>query len=63
MSKLFEKKNEEVIIEVVEDFEKIVEIDTESTETPNGNLDARRRLENILEEKRLRDELNDFVDY
>ncbi|WP_131781037.1 PA3496 family putative envelope integrity protein [Legionella gresilensis] len=26
-------------------------------------LDARRRLEQALEEKRLRDELNDFVDY
>lgn len=26
-------------------------------------LDARRRLEKMLEEKRLRDELDDFVDY
>ncbi len=26
-------------------------------------LDARRRLENMLEEKRLRDELDDFIDY
>lgn len=25
--------------------------------------DARRRLENMLEEKRLRDELEDFTDY
>ncbi|KTD24696.1 Uncharacterised protein [Legionella lansingensis] len=28
-----------------------------------STLDARRRLENMLEEKRLRDELDDFVDY
>ena len=26
-------------------------------------LDARRRLEKMLEEKRLRDELDDFIDY
>ena len=62
MSELFEEDEEEVI-EVVEDFEEIIEVDTEITETPNSNLDARRRLENMLEEKRLRDELDDFVDY
>ncbi len=61
MSELFEEDEEE-IIEVVDDFEE-VEVDTEITETPSGNLDARRRLENMLEEKRLRDELDDFVDY
>jgi hypothetical protein len=27
------------------------------------SLDARRRLENLLEEKRLKDELDDFLDY
>lgn len=67
MSELFEEdeEDEEVIEvegEVVEDFEG-VEVDTILTETPNCSLDARRRLENMLEEKRLRDELNDFVDY
>ena len=62
MSELFEEDEEEVV-EVVEDFEEIVEVDPEITETANGNLDARRRLENMLEEKRLRDELDDFVDY
>ncbi|KTC86369.1 PA3496 family putative envelope integrity protein [Legionella brunensis] len=36
-------------------------INTEAAET--ATLDARRRLENMLEEKRLRDELDDFVDY
>lgn len=61
MSELFEEEDEEVI-EVVDDFEE-VEVDTEITETPSCSLDARRRLENMLEEKRLRDELDDFVDY
>jgi len=61
MSELFEEDEEEVI-EVVDDFEE-VEVETEITETPNCGLDARRRLENMLEEKRLRDELDDFVDY
>jgi hypothetical protein len=62
MSELFEE-DEEDVIEVVDDFEE-VEVDTEITEIPNGgSLDARRRLENMLEEKRLRDELDDFVDY
>lgn len=36
-------------------------INTDAAET--ATLDARRRLENMLEEKRLRDELDDFVDY
>lgn len=36
-----------------------VDIDVRESST----LDARRRLENMLEEKRLRDELDDFVDY
>lgn len=62
MSELFEEDEEEVI-EVVEDFEEILDIETEITETPNCTLDARRRLENMLEEKRLRDELEDFIDY
>ena len=61
MSDLFEEDEEE-ITEVVEDFEEI-EVDAEDIEIPNGNLDARRRLEQMLEEKRLRDELDDFVDY
>lgn len=36
-------------------------IDIEAEEVPT--LDARRRLEKMLEDKRLRDELDDFVDY
>lgn len=61
MSDLFEEDEVEVS-EVVEDFEEIDD-EAEITETPAQGLDARRRLENMLEEKRLRDELDDFVDY
>ncbi len=61
MSDLFEEDEEE-ILEVGEDFSD-VEVEAESVEIPNCGLDARRRLENMLEEKRLRDELDDFIDY
>ncbi|RUR17810.1 hypothetical protein ELY21_09925 [Legionella sp. km535] len=61
MTDLFEEDEEE-IIEVEDDFEE-VEVDTEFTDMPGNGLDARRRLEKMLEEKRLRDELDDFVDY
>ncbi|MDP1602302.1 MAG: hypothetical protein Q8M03_03470 [Legionella sp.] len=37
----------------------VIDIDTSEITI----LDARRRLEKLLEEKRLRDELDDFVDY
>lgn len=61
MSELFEESEDEVI-EPVEDFED-VEVDAEPIDTASTGLDARRRLENMLDEKRLRDELDDFVDY
>ena len=38
-----------------------VEVETETTEA--NNLDARRRLEKLLEEKRLQNELDDSIDY
>ncbi|RUR12425.1 PA3496 family putative envelope integrity protein [Legionella sp. km772] len=60
MSDLFEDDETEVLA-TEEEFEDI-EVETEGVEGGN-NLDARRRLENILEEKRLQDELDDFVDY
>ena len=53
MSDLFEE--EDLVEGDAEDFPNI-----ENNE--NITLDARRRLENMLEEKRLRDELEDFVD-
>jgi hypothetical protein len=59
MSDIFE---EDEGIEVVEDFDK-VEVDGDLIEVSNNGLDARRRLENMLDEKRLREELDDFVDY
>lgn len=62
MSELFEEDEEDVILEVEGEFEE-VEVDTEILEVPHCGLDARRRLEKMLEEKRLRDELDDFVDY
>ncbi|CEK11418.1 PA3496 family putative envelope integrity protein [Legionella hackeliae] len=59
MSDIFEDDD----LEEVESFENPEEelIDIDAPKTPT--LDARRRLENMLEEKRLRDELDDFVDY
>lgn len=59
MSELFE---EDEVIEVVDDFEE-VDVDTEMAEPANLGLDARRRLESMLDERRLREELDDFVDY
>jgi hypothetical protein len=61
MSDIFEDDEEEVI-EIGEEFED-VEVDPEEVDATGVSLDARRRLENMLEEKRLREELDDFVDY
>ncbi len=58
MTELFEDDE----IDVVDDSfnaEEVVDIDTPESII----LDARRRLEKKLEEKRLREELDDFVDY
>lgn len=60
MSDIFE--DDEVEVLTTEDVPPDLEIDAEVVED-NGTLDARRRLESILEEKRLQDELDDFVDY
>lgn len=60
MSDLFEEDENEVI-EVVDDFDD-VDVELEEMEIVNSGLDARRRLEHMLDEKRLRDELEDFVD-
>lgn len=54
MTDLFE---DEEILEG-DEFED-VELDAEV----DPGLDARRRLEKMLEERRLQDELDDFVDY
>lgn len=65
MSDLFEE-DEDAVVAVGEDFIDVdgeVDLETEVTEIVPPGLDARRRLENMLDEKRLRDELDDFVDY
>ena len=58
MSDMFEEDSDLVEGDLV-NTEEEVEIDINE----NSTLDARRRLENMLEEKRLRDELDDFIDY
>lgn len=65
MSDLFEEDKDVVGVDVGDDSESIEEVDVESEidEVAPRDLDARRRLENMLDEKRLRDELDDFVDY
>lgn len=62
MSELFD--NEDDLVEedpflTPEEVEEVVPVEVQECPT----LDARRRLEKMLEEKRLREELNDFVDY
>lgn len=59
MSDLLEENDDEMI-EVDDEFDEELEVDAEIPEQANGGMDARRRLELMLEEKRLRDELEDF---
>lgn len=61
MTDLFEDDEVEVIES--EDQFNDLEINTKSANMPENILDARRRLESMLEERRLREELDDFVDY
>lgn len=65
MSDLFED-DEDAVVEVGVDFVDVdseLDVEAEVMETVPRSLDARRKLENILDEKRLRDELDDFGDY
>ncbi|STX28138.1 Uncharacterised protein [Legionella beliardensis] len=61
MSDLFDEDDD--LMEEVFSADDTVPIDSEDMPSKNTVLDARRRLEQVLEEKRLRDELDDFVDY
>lgn len=61
MTDLFEDDEVE-IIESGEHFADL-EVEADSIEVADGFMDARRRLEQMLEERRLRDELDDFSDY
>lgn len=66
MSDLFEEDDEDTGVEVGDNFDDVEnELDAEPDvdEATHRDLDARRRLENMLDEKRLRDELDDFGDY
>ena len=58
MSDLFDAEDE--VIEPIDDFD---EVDVDLTIPKETGLDARRRLENRLDEKRLHDELEDYLDY
>ena len=58
MSELFDEEDKIKLVEDESvDIEEIVEV------CPPSTSDARRRLEKLMEEKRLRDELKDFSDY
>ena len=58
MSELFDDTEDKELIE--DEFVETDELILDSTS--RSSSDARRRLENLLEEKRLRDELGDFWD-
>lgn len=62
MSELFDDEEEKALIveDEIEESEEPEEIIKENRQRPS--FDARRRLENLLDEKRLRDELKDFLD-
>lgn len=59
VSDLFEA-NEDDVLEITEEFEGV---DVEVDEVEKMDVDARRRLENLLDEKRLMKELDDYMDY
>lgn len=66
MSDLFEDDNDSADVEVNDEFldaEGDVDVEPEVDEAAHRDVDARRRLESMLDEKRLRDELDDFGDY
>jgi hypothetical protein len=57
MTDLFEDDEE---VSAVSELSADEEVDPEVMDGSLCNLDARRRLEQLLEEKRLREELDDF---
>jgi hypothetical protein len=57
MSELFDDEDKGLIEEELQDTNEI------TLDEDDPIFDARRRLEKMLEEKRLRDELEDFLDY
>lgn len=59
MTELFENDKDDLLDDDFIPDDKVVAINA-SESIP---LDARRRLEKMLEEKRLQNELDDFIDY
>ena len=62
MSELFDEDEDKVIV-AEEDVDLDEADDVVLEDGERQTADARRRLENMLEEKRLRDELEDFLDF
>jgi len=66
MTELFDDAEDKTLIvedEIVEDIEDVVEEVIVQDARQRVTPDARRRLEKLLEDKRLQDELEDFLDY
>lgn len=68
MSDLFEEENEDAAVDVDGDFIDVdaddeVDVALDDDKAARLDLDARRKLESMLDERRLRDELDDFGDY
>lgn len=60
MGELFAVEEDSVVV-VDDDILEVEEIEQETLHHPT--IDSRRQLENLLDEKRLRNELDDFLDY
>lgn len=60
MSELFDDAEHKALV-AEDNFEEVDDVITDNRQRPT--FDARRRLENLLDEKRLRNELDDFLDY
>ena len=60
MSELFEDEEEK---DLIAEDEFVDEEDILGEQSSYSTSDARRRLENLLEEKRLKNEIEDFFDY
>ena len=58
MGELFEEDDKALVLDDTLDEREEIVIETR----PGSVSDARRRLENLMEEKRLRDELEDYLD-
>lgn len=66
MSDLFEENDSDTSSDVSDEFVDVdddLELEPEIEHAHPRDLDARRRLEQMLDEKRLRDELDDFGSY